>query len=80
MSIEGSEQISAGRKWLIIFTLSLGAGLIYQLPYLRFTYYDPLQKALGLDHLIWKLNERVWACCYVYVLARWLDCRSFFQS
>ncbi|EMU6538391.1 MFS transporter [Escherichia albertii] len=50
MSIEGSEQISAGRKWLIIFTLSLGAGLIYQLPYLRFTYYDPLQKALGLDH------------------------------
>lgn len=44
MSIEGSEQISAGRKWLIIFTLSLGAGLIYQLPYLRFTYYDPLQK------------------------------------
>jgi len=50
MSVEGQEQISASRKWLIIFTLSLGAGLIYQLPYLRFTYYDPLQKALGLDH------------------------------
>ena len=50
MSDEGHEQISAGRKWLIIFTLSLGAGLIYQLPYLRFTWYDPLQKALGLDH------------------------------
>lgn len=50
MSQHQVEEISSGRKWLIIFTLSLGAGLIYQLPYLRFTYYDPLQKALGLDH------------------------------
>ncbi|MBB1202275.1 MFS transporter [Enterobacteriaceae bacterium 89] len=50
MSKNEQEEISAGQKWLIIFTLSLGAGLIYQLPYLRFTYYDPLQKALGLDH------------------------------
>ena len=37
-------------KWMVVFVLSLGAGLIYQLPYLRFTYYIPLQKALGLDH------------------------------
>lgn len=50
MSEIGTPKISNRRKWLIVLTLSLGAGLIYQLPYLRLTYYGPLQKALGLDH------------------------------
>lgn len=34
-------------KWLRLIILSLGVGIIFQLPYIRETFYVPLQKALG---------------------------------
>jgi len=37
-------------KWIHIFALSFGAGLIYFLPYLRGAYYQPLMEALGVTH------------------------------
>ena len=37
-------------NWLNVLLLSLGAGAVYLLPYLRNTFYDPLQLALGVNH------------------------------
>ena len=34
----------------MLFTLCWGASFIYFLPYLRWSYYEPLQQALGLSH------------------------------
>lgn len=37
-------------KWIILLVLSLGGGLIYQLPYLRYTFYEPLRLGMGINH------------------------------
>jgi sugar phosphate permease len=37
-------------NWLNMVLLSLGAGTLYLLPYMRNTFYDSLQLALGVPH------------------------------
>lgn len=45
------EQASSTKKrYFILLILCLGATAIYFLPYLRWTYYDPLREALNLTH------------------------------
>ncbi|HHW29595.1 MAG TPA: MFS transporter [Syntrophomonadaceae bacterium] len=41
---------STKKRYFMLFILCLGATAIYFLPYLRWTYYDPLKEALGLTH------------------------------
>ena len=43
-------QIKSSKRWLMLFALCWGASFIYFLPYLRWSYYEPLQQALGLTH------------------------------
>lgn len=38
------------RKWLTLFFISLGGGTIYIVPYFKFTYYDQLLIATGLNN------------------------------
>jgi len=40
----------AWKRWLTLFILCLGGGVIYQLPYLRYAYYVPLKDALHLSN------------------------------
>ena len=35
-------------KWVLLVILSIGGGLIYQLPLLRYTFYEPLKEAMGV--------------------------------
>lgn len=37
-------------KWFILLLLSASAGLVYQLPYLRYTFYDPMLNAFGYSN------------------------------
>lgn len=37
-------------RWLVLFILALTCGLIYQLPYLRYSYYDQMLAAFALTH------------------------------
>ncbi len=37
-------------NWLNVTFLSLGAGAVYLIPYLRNTFYDPMQQALDVTH------------------------------
>ena len=39
------------KKYLIIFIIASGTTVMYSLPYLKSTFYDPMRLALGLDHL-----------------------------
>lgn len=38
------------RKYLVIFIIASGTTVMYSLPYLKSTFYDPMRMALGLDH------------------------------
>ncbi|MCY6354220.1 MFS transporter [Clostridium sp. ZS2-4] len=38
------------RKWIIIAILATAAGIIFELPYMRYTFYDPLREGLNLTH------------------------------
>lgn len=38
------------KKYLIIFIIASGTTVMYSLPYLKSTFYDPMREALGLDH------------------------------
>jgi predicted MFS family arabinose efflux permease len=38
------------RKWTILAILAMAGGIIYELPYMRYTFYKPLQEGLGFDH------------------------------
>lgn len=38
------------RRYFNLFILAWGSGFIYLLPYLRYQFYEPLQKALAVDH------------------------------
>ena len=42
------------KKYLIIFIIASGTTVMYSLPYLKSTFYDPMRAALGLDH------QQVW--------------------
>ncbi len=44
------KMMSSKRKWIILAILALAGGIIYELPYLRYTYYKPLQEGLGLNN------------------------------
>lgn len=37
-------------KWLILFIICIGGGIIYIFPYLQYTYYDSMMGALGFDN------------------------------
>jgi predicted MFS family arabinose efflux permease len=38
------------RKWITIAILATAAGIIFELPYMRYTFYDPLREGLNLSH------------------------------
>jgi predicted MFS family arabinose efflux permease len=38
------------RKWIIVAILATAAGIIFELPYMRYTFYDPLREGLNLTH------------------------------
>lgn len=38
------------KKYLIVFIIASGTTVMYSLPYLKSTFYDPMRAALGLDH------------------------------
>lgn len=38
------------KKWITIAVLATAAGIIFELPYMRYTFYDPLREGLGLSH------------------------------
>lgn len=42
--------LSSKRKWIILAILAMAGGIIYELPYLRYTYYKPLIEGLGLTN------------------------------
>lgn len=37
-------------KWIAVLVLALAGGVLYKLPYLKYTYYDSLQAAMGISH------------------------------
>ncbi|UXJ03914.1 MFS transporter [Morganella morganii] len=39
------------RRMLILFLLAFGTTAMYSLPYLKSSFYDPMQQALGLTHI-----------------------------
>lgn len=38
------------KKWMILFIICIGGGVIYIFPYLQYTYYDSMMAALKLDN------------------------------
>lgn len=42
--------LNSKRKWIILAILAMAGGIIYELPYLRYTYYKPLIEGLGLTN------------------------------
>lgn len=38
------------KKWIIVAILATSAGIIFELPYMRYTFYDPLREGLRLTH------------------------------
>lgn len=38
------------KKWIVVAILATAAGIIFELPYMRYTFYDPLRAGLGLSH------------------------------
>lgn len=38
------------RKWITVAILATAAGIIFELPYMRYTFYDPLREGLNLTH------------------------------
>ena len=50
-------------RYLRLCILAWGSGFIYLLPYIRYTFYDPLQKALGLDHTAFGVSMSAYGLC-----------------
>jgi predicted MFS family arabinose efflux permease len=40
----------SNKRYVMLLIMAFGSQIMYFLPYLRWTYYDPLQAALGLNH------------------------------
>lgn len=38
------------KKWITVAILATAAGIIFELPYMRYTFYDPLREGLSLTH------------------------------
>lgn len=38
------------KKWIVLAILATAAGIIFELPYMRYTFYDPLRLGLDLTH------------------------------
>jgi predicted MFS family arabinose efflux permease len=38
------------KKWIVVAILATAAGIIFELPYMRYTFYDPLREGLNLTH------------------------------
>ena len=38
-------------RWIVLFVLALTCGLIYQLPYLRYSYYDQMIAAFAVTNV-----------------------------
>lgn len=45
-----SEKQKSFRRYWILLIMCLGTEIMFFIPYLRWTFYDPLQQALGLNH------------------------------
>lgn len=43
-------QNKTAQRWFTLFILAIGVGIIFQLPYIRETFYVPLQNAMGLTN------------------------------
>ncbi|MCG8686877.1 MAG: MFS transporter [Desulfobacterales bacterium] len=50
-------------RYLRLCILAWGGGFIYLLPYIRYTFYDPLQKALGIDHTAFGVSMSAYGIC-----------------
>jgi nitrate/nitrite transporter NarK len=50
-------------RYLKLCILAWGSGFIYLLPYIRYTFYEPLQKALGLDHTAFGVSMSAYGLC-----------------
>ena len=50
-------------RYLRLCILAWGGGFIYLLPYIRYTFYDPLQQALGLDHTMFGVSMSAYGIC-----------------
>ena len=50
-------------RYLRLCILAWGSGFIYLLPYIRYTFYEPLQKALGLDHTAFGVSMSAYGMC-----------------
>lgn len=48
-------------RWVRLFVLASGAGIIFQLPYLRYAFYTQLQDALGFNHMQYGMLMSVYA-------------------
>ena len=61
-------------KWFILLLLSASAGLVYQLPYLRYTFYDPMLNTFGYSNAELGTLMSVYGIgsCICYVLGGFL--------
>ena len=61
-------------KWFVLLLLSASAGLIYQLPYLRYTFYDPMLNTFGYTNIQLGTLMSVYGIgsCICYVLGGFL--------
>ncbi len=58
-----SSIINDRTRYLRLCILAWGSGFIYLLPYIRYTFYDPLQKALGVDHTAFGVSMSAYGLC-----------------
>ena len=49
------------RRYFNLFILAWGSGFIYLLPYVRYQFYEPLQKALNVDHTMFGVSMSTYA-------------------
>jgi predicted MFS family arabinose efflux permease len=47
---EATKKSEAWKKWLSLAILCLGAGMIYMIPYIQYSYYKPMQDALKISN------------------------------
>ena len=50
-------------RYFRLCILAWGGGFIYLLPYIRYTFYNPLQKALGLNHADFGVSMSAYGIC-----------------